>query len=135
MKLMRCWFMVCDMHQGLCPHPCSCRSPSGLPHLPPSRPTQLSLQPVKLIQKSASLHPPVILPCLSHLAPLPHGWIQNPVAGVHGCGGIHPPIFPGKGPDIHASPSYEICQLSAAWLSFSSFQSGHRSTLNPTIVE
>lgn len=29
-----------------------------------------------------SLHPPQILPCLSHLALLPPGWIQNPGAGA-----------------------------------------------------
>lgn len=43
--------------------------------------------------------------------------------------GIHPPIFPGISPDVHGSPRCEICQLLAAWLSFSLHQSGHRSAL------
>lgn len=74
--MLRCRFMVRNMppppppspHQGLCPYPCSCRLPSG---------------PAQRIQKNPpSLHPPQILPCLSHLALLPPGWIQNPGAGA-----------------------------------------------------
>lgn len=42
--LMRCWFMVCDVldgpHQGLRPHPCWCRPPSGRRRFLPMRPIQ-----------------------------------------------------------------------------------------------
>lgn len=45
------------------------------------------------------------------------GWILYPVAGVHGCGGTLPPIFPGNCPDLYAKPCSELCQPLASWLS------------------
>lgn len=44
--------------------------------------------------------------------------------------GIHPPIFPGNLPDVHARLCYMICQQSAAWPSFYSHQSGRCATRN-----
>lgn len=58
------------VYQGLCPPPCSCHLPSGLPRLPPSRPTPTF---------PSSLHNSSNSPAFPH-PPFP-GWIQSPGAG------------------------------------------------------
>lgn len=135
-KLMRCWFLVCNMQAYPQPGtlPTSVFVSSSIWTItPPSQANvpQLSLQLVQPSKNPPFLHPPQILPSCT---PSP-GWIQNPGSAVHGCGRIHPPIFPGNSPDIHANPCYEICQISAAWLVFFFFPytslviAPHRSTL------
>lgn len=120
--VLRCWFMVCNMqacpHQGLFLHPCLCHLPSGLPRCP----------------SACAAHPKTcllfILPKFSHVFPIFPWPDSDPGAGVYGCGGIHPPRFPGNDPDIHANPCSEFCQLTAAWQSFSLHRSVYRYTLS-----
>lgn len=80
-------------------------------------------------KNTPSLHPPQIPPmsfpsCTPSLAWFgPQCWCK--------CVRTHPPRFPGNNPDIHANPCFELCQLTAAWLSFCyPWWSGHRCTLS-----
>lgn len=75
--------LVYGPHQGLCPHPCSCHPPSGLPHPPPIRRTP-TLHPARTTpsKNTPLLHPPQIL------FPWPD---SEPGSGVHGCVRRDPP--------------------------------------------
>lgn len=74
---------------------------------------QASTTHPKICLLPSSPNSPMSFPSCAHSL----GWIQNPVAGVHGCGGTRPPIFPGNCPDLRAKPGSELCQPLASWLS------------------
>lgn len=112
------------VYQGLCPPPCSCHLPSGLPRLPPSRPTPTFPSSLHNSSNSPAFpHPPQIPPpCPSHFALLS-------LAGFRALVLVRDPpshIFR----KASRRTCQAVCQLSAAWLSFSLHQPGHCSTLS-----